>query len=270
MPELPEVEVTRLGIEPHIKQQTIKAVTVRQKQLRWPVSDALSQLEGQVIQGVRRRAKYLFIDTLAGSAIVHLGMSGSLRVLSQDEPPQKHDHVDLLLSNGMLLRYRDPRRFGAWLFSELPYEAHPLLSKLGPEPLSDEFNVDYLQAQLKGRTKAIKLALMDNHLVVGVGNIYANEALFMAGIDPRREAGRVSRKRLVVLVEKVKWVLTQAIARGGTSLQDFTQSDGKPGYFAQQLLVYGKAEEPCPSCGRPISKIVLGQRASFYCRACQS
>ncbi|WP_095497720.1 bifunctional DNA-formamidopyrimidine glycosylase/DNA-(apurinic or apyrimidinic site) lyase [Paraferrimonas haliotis] len=269
MPELPEVEVTRLGVSPHLIGQSIEAIEVRQPQLRWPVSEQLQTLVGQVITSVSRRAKYLIIETAAGCAIVHLGMSGSLRILPKDSPAEKHDHVDMTLSNGQVLRYRDPRRFGAWLYNELPLEGHALLEKLGPEPLTDDFNAHYLKAALKGRSKAIKLALMDNHIVVGVGNIYANEALFHSGIAPTRPAGQISIKRLETLVEQIKRVLADAIKQGGTSLKDFTQSDGKPGYFVQQLSVYGKSQQPCPNCGREIATIKLGQRATFYCSRCQ-
>ncbi|WP_163935312.1 bifunctional DNA-formamidopyrimidine glycosylase/DNA-(apurinic or apyrimidinic site) lyase [Paraferrimonas sp. SM1919] len=270
MPELPEVEVTRLGIEPHLSKQMVKQLRVHNPSLRWPIPDALQQIEGQIIAGVRRRAKYLLIDTAAGTAIVHLGMSGSLRLVTPDTRLDKHDHVELELASGQVLRYRDPRRFGAWLWTELPEQGHELLAKLGPEPLTEDFNTEQLYAALKGKTKAIKLAIMDNHIVVGVGNIYANEALFAAGIDPNRKAGSVSKARISKLVDEIKKVLAKAIAQGGTTLKDFTKADGKPGYFVQQLNVYGKGGEPCVQCSKPLTEIKLGQRATVFCKNCQS
>lgn len=237
MPELPEVEVTRQGISPHLLDQQVTGLTVRNASLRWPVPEVAQQIVGQTIRGIRRRAKYLLLDTDAGTTIVHLGMSGSLRILPKSTPVEKHDHIDLELASGKVLRFNDPRRFGAWLWCELPEAAHPLLAKLGPEPLQSGFNVDYLAKALEGKKKAVKLCLMDNHIVVGVGNIYANEALFAAGIHPQTEAGRIDRERLTVLVAEVKQILAQAIKQGGTTLKDFTNADGKPGYFAQKLHV---------------------------------
>ncbi|QBF83159.1 bifunctional DNA-formamidopyrimidine glycosylase/DNA-(apurinic or apyrimidinic site) lyase [Shewanella maritima] len=270
MPELPEVEVTRLGISPHLIAQTVTELIVRNRSLRWPVPDVASNIVGQQIIDIRRRAKYLLMETQAGVTIVHLGMSGSLRVLASDTPAEKHDHIDLKLGNGQMLRFNDPRRFGAWLWYELPEHAHPLLAKLGPEPLSDEFNLEQLKAALANKKKAIKLCLMDNHIVVGVGNIYANEALFAAGIHPQAEAGKVDDARLTVLVAEVKRILVQAIKQGGTTLKDFTNADGKPGYFAQKLHVYGRGGETCTSCGNLLSEIKLGQRATVFCGLCQS
>ena len=268
MPELPEVEVSRMGISPHVTNQTVTKIIVRNPKLRWPVPEEISQIEGQVIRRVTRRAKYLMLETDAGYAIVHLGMSGSLRVLPSDIPPEKHDHVDLCLSSGEVLRYNDPRRFGAWLWQADQGE-HPVLAKLGPEPLSEAFTAAYLQDKAKGKRTAVKQFIMDNHVVVGVGNIYANESLFAAGIHPKREAGKISAQRLTVLVDEIKSVLAFAIKQGGTTLKDFKNADGKPGYFAQELQVYGKGGEPCPRCDKPLSEVKIGQRATVYCSDCQ-
>ncbi|MBY5947146.1 bifunctional DNA-formamidopyrimidine glycosylase/DNA-(apurinic or apyrimidinic site) lyase [Photobacterium rosenbergii] len=268
MPELPEVEVSRMGISPHVTNQTVTKIIVRNPKLRWPVPEEISQIEGQVIRRVTRRAKYLMLETDAGYAIVHLGMSGSLRVLPSDIPPEKHDHVDLCLSSGEVLRYNDPRRFGAWLWQADQGE-HPVLAKLGPEPLSEAFTAAYLQDKAKGKRTAVKQFIMDNHVVVGVGNIYANESLFAAGIHPKREAGKISAQRLALLVDEIKSVLAFAIKQGGTTLKDFKNADGKPGYFAQELQVYGKGGEPCPRCDKPLSEVKIGQRATVYCSDCQ-
>jgi formamidopyrimidine-DNA glycosylase len=270
MPELPEVEVTRQGISPHLVDQQVTGLTIRNPSLRWPVPAIAQQIVGQIIRNVRRRAKYLLIDTDAGTTIVHLGMSGSLRILPRNITVEKHDHIDLELANGKVLRFNDPRRFGAWLWCELPEAAHPLLSKLGPEPLLDVFNVTYLTQALRGKKKAIKLCLMDNHIVVGVGNIYANEALFAAGIHPQTEAGRVDIERLTILVTEIKQILANAIKQGGTTLKDFTNADGKPGYFAQKLHVYGRGGQTCTQCGNLLSEIKLGQRATVFCGLCQT
>ncbi|MBL4814448.1 MAG: bifunctional DNA-formamidopyrimidine glycosylase/DNA-(apurinic or apyrimidinic site) lyase [Shewanella sp.] len=269
MPELPEVEVTRQGISPHLVDQEVIGLVVRNASLRWPVPQIAQQIVGQVIRNVRRRAKYLLIDTDAGTTIVHLGMSGSLRIVPKSTPVEKHDHIDLELASGKILRFNDPRRFGAWLWCELPEEAHPLLSKLGPEPLKDDFTPKYLFESLKNKKKAIKLCLMDNHIVVGVGNIYANEALFAAGIHPQTEAGRLDIERLTILVTEVKQILASAIKQGGTTLKDFTNADGKPGYFAQKLHVYGRGGKTCTQCGNLLSEIKQGQRATVFCGICQ-
>ncbi|ADN74350.1 DNA-(apurinic or apyrimidinic site) lyase; Formamidopyrimidine-DNA glycosylase [Ferrimonas balearica DSM 9799] len=269
MPELPEVEVTRLGIAPHLEGRVVEEVIVRNPRLRWPVDPLIQQLVGQTILSVTRRAKYLLVDTEAGVLILHLGMSGSLRVLDPVPEPGKHDHLDLVLDSGAVLRLNDPRRFGAAIWWQLPLDAQPLLNKLGPEPLTAAFNAEQLAAALKGKTSAIKTALMDNHVVVGVGNIYANEALFAAGIHPKRAAGNLSKARLAKLVEEVKAVLARAIQQGGTTLKDFTQADGKPGYFVQQLNVYGRGGQACVQCGAQLKEIKLGQRATVYCGHCQ-
>jgi formamidopyrimidine-DNA glycosylase len=270
MPELPEVEVTRQGVSPYLIDQEVTALTVRNASLRWPVPELAQQIVGQTIRSVHRRAKYLLIDTDAGTTIVHLGMSGSLRIVTALTPLKKHDHIDLALASGKILRYNDPRRFGAWLWYELPIDAHPLLSKLGPEPLTDALTPDYLFGALQNKKKAIKLCLMDNHIVVGVGNIYANEALFAAGIHPETEAGKVDLERLVILVSEVKQILANAIEQGGTTLKDFTNADGKPGYFAQKLHVYGRGGQTCTQCGNLLSEIKLGQRATVFCGLCQT
>ncbi|UTM57493.1 bifunctional DNA-formamidopyrimidine glycosylase/DNA-(apurinic or apyrimidinic site) lyase [Photobacterium sp. CCB-ST2H9] len=268
MPELPEVEVSRMGITPHVVGQTVTQVTVRNPSLRWPVPAELQLLQGQTIRGVSRRAKYLLLETDAGFAIIHLGMSGSLRILPEDVPPAKHDHVDVKLASGEVLRYNDPRRFGAWLWQERDSE-HPVLSKLGPEPLSEEFNTPYLIGKAQGKRTVIKQFIMDNQVVVGVGNIYANESLFSAGIHPQAPAGSLSPERLSLLVDEIKSVLNKAITQGGTTLKDFRQSDGKPGYFAQELQVYGKAGQPCPRCGQRLNEAKIGQRATVFCSGCQ-
>jgi len=270
MPELPEVETTRRGIEPHLLNHSLSGAVVRQSRLRWPVPRGLSQkISQQNILAVERRGKYILIRLEQGTIMLHLGMSGSLRMLSSDTPPQKHDHVDLQLDNGQCLRLRDPRRFGSlhWI-NEDPLQ-HKLLKDLGPEPLSTDFDSDYLFSKSRKRKLAIKLFIMDSKIVVGVGNIYASEALFRAGIRPTRAAGRVSRAEYLRLVQAIKDVLQAAIQSGGTTLQDFTNSEGKPGYFQQQLHVYGRADEPCHQCQTPIKHRVMGQRASYYCPQCQ-
>jgi len=268
MPELPEVEVSRMGISPHLTGQTIQSIVVRQPKLRWAVPQDLQTLVGEKVLTVSRRAKYLIIETKKGSAIVHLGMSGSLRVLDTVIEPNKHDHVDLVLANGKVLRYNDPRRFGAWLFA-LPNEVHQVLTNIGPEPLTEDFDAGYLQFKSKAKRVAIKQFIMDNKVVVGVGNIYANEALFSARIHPQTAAGILSKAQFEALVQEIKSVLTIAIKQGGTTLKDFNQADGKPGYFAQELQVYGKAGEPCPVCRATIAQAKIGQRNTFFCNHCQ-
>ncbi len=269
MPELPEVETTRRGIEPHLAGRKVRRLLLRERRLRWPVPAGLADaLEGLPIERVRRRAKYLLLDNARGSAIVHLGMSGSLRVLDGETALRTHDHWDLLLDDGRLLRYNDPRRFGCLLWQPAG-EVHPLLAGLGPEPFDGGFDGAYLYARAHGRSGPVKHFLMDQSIVVGVGNIYAAEALFRASIDPRRAAGRVSRARFEDLAQAVKAILSHAIERGGTTLRDFLKPDGEPGYFEQELLVYGRAGEPCRACATPIRSVRLGQRSSFYCRRCQ-
>jgi formamidopyrimidine-DNA glycosylase len=270
MPELPEVETTLRGIEPHLLGQRISGVAIRHPHLRWPIPENLPKLlRGQTIYSVSRRAKYLLVEFDHGTLILHLGMSGSLRILPASLPPEKHDHFDLLLANGLLMRLRDPRRFGAVLWHEGDIALHPLLAKLGPEPLQEYFDVDHLCRATRHRNAAIKLLIMDNHIVVGVGNIYANEALFRAGIRPQFAAGKLSKPRCARLVQTIRETLTEAIALGGSSLRDFVNSDGKPGYFQQHYWVYGRAGEPCHACGSPVKLIKQGQRSSFYCPVCQ-
>ena len=269
MPELPEVETTRRGIEAHVSGQRIDRVILRDTRLRWPVSPEVSGIEGQRIEGVTRRAKYLLMALQQGNLIWHLGMSGSMRVLSTGTPAALHEHVELQLANGQSLKFRDPRRFGALLYCEGNPLQHRLLIALGPEPLSDEFNGDYLYRQCRGRSAAIKVFIMNSHVVVGVGNIYASEALHLAGIRPTRAAGRISRARITRLVDAIRATLSAAIDQGGTTLQDFTQADGKPGYFRQSLRVYGNKGN-CLSCGRAIRQLTQGQRTTFYCPTCQT
>ena len=269
MPELPEVETTRRGIAPYLVGQRVSRVIVRERRLRWPIPEDLDvRLSGQRIEAVERRAKYLLIRFEAGTLIAHLGMSGSLRLVEGALPPAKHEHVDLLLESGQALRYTDPRRFGALLWSDDPLN-HVLLASLGPEPLSEAFDGERLFQLSRGRSMAVKPFIMDNAVVVGVGNIYASEALFAAGIDPRRPAGGISRARYLKLADEIKRILALAIERGGTTLRDFVGGDGKPGYFQQELFVYGRGGEFCKHCGTTLREVRLGQRASVYCSRCQ-
>ncbi len=270
MPELPEVETTRRGIAPHITGQQVAHVKVRERRLRWPVPAQLNRvLSGQLIRSVERRAKYLLLKTDAGCVILHLGMSGSLCLVSVDTPVKKHDHLDIILHNGQVLRLNDPRRFGAVLWTSRDPHRHPLLKNLGPEPLEADFDGAHLYHASRGRRVAVKSFLMDGKVVVGVGNIYANEALFMAGIHPRRPAGRISLARYELLADRVRSVLAEAIAQGGTTLRDFLNSEGKPGYFQQSLRVYGREGEACVNCSAPLQMEVLGQRATYFCPRCQ-
>lgn len=276
MPELPEVETTLRGVSPHITAKQVSAVRVSQFKLRWPIRPDLAEvLNGQTVISCERRAKYLIIRFQTGILLIHLGMSGSLRIFTADDKrveanaPGKHDHVDIFFSDGTVMRYHDPRKFGAILWYEGIEQHHPLLEKLGPEPLSESFDADYLYSQLKKSKRAVKLALMDNEVVVGVGNIYANESLFKAGILPQRPANKITKKESILLVQTVKAVLQRAIDTGGSTLRDFVNSDGKSGYFQQEYTVYGRHNEPCLICGRMIEKATLGQRGTFYCRHCQ-
>ncbi|GAA3592932.1 bifunctional DNA-formamidopyrimidine glycosylase/DNA-(apurinic or apyrimidinic site) lyase [Gibbsiella greigii] len=268
MPELPEVETSRRGIEPYLVGHSIQYAVVRNARLRWPVSSQIQALSDRPVRSVQRRAKYLLIELDTGWIIVHLGMSGSLRMLAEETEAGKHDHVDLVMSNGMILRYTDPRRFGAWLWCE-DLAASNVLAHLGPEPLSEVFNGRYLFDKSRNKRTLIKPWLMDNKLVVGVGNIYASESLFSAGIMPDRPAASLSQAEADLLVATIKAVLLRSIEQGGTTLRDFLQSDGKPGYFAQELQVYGRAGEPCRACGAPIEAAKHGQRSTFFCRRCQ-
>ncbi len=269
MPELPEVETTRRGLAPHVEGRIVTAATLRRPDLRWPIPPEIAAvLPGQRITAVRRRAKYLLLDSAAGSALLHLGMSGSLRVLLAATPVGPHDHVDLALDSGSVLRFNDPRRFGCLLW-QAPGTLHPLLAGLGPEPLSDAFDGDLLFALSRGRSAPVKTFLMDQKIVVGVGNIYAAEALFRAGISPLRAAGRVSRQRYAALAAAVQAILAEAIARGGTTLRDFLSPDGAPGYFEQELAAYGRGGAPCPRCRRPLKQARIGQRSTVWCGHCQ-
>ena len=269
MPELPEVETTRRGLAPYVVGRTIARVEVREPRLRWPVAKRLPRaVAGARIGSLERRAKYLLFGTDAGTLLVHLGMSGSLRYLPAPLPPAAHDHIDVHFDGGGALRLNDPRRFGSFMLTTTPSK-HPLLKDLGPEPLGDEFDADYLWSASRNRRVAIKQHLMNGRIVVGVGNIYASEALFRAGIHPRRTAGRIARARFEPLVGAVRDVLRDAIEEGGTTLRNFVGGDGKPGYFAGSLRVYDRAGSPCVTCGAEIERRVLGQRATFYCPRCQ-
>lgn len=269
MPELPEVETTRRGIAPHCEGRCIERMIVRETRFRWPVPKQLPKLmRGQTIIKVERRAKYLLLKTTGNTLLCHLGMSGSLRIVDGDCPPAAHDHIDIVLDTGRALRFHDPRRFGCMLPVK-PDETHPLLVKLGPEPLSEDFTGDYLFQASRKRKTAVKTFLMDGHIVVGVGNIYANEALFAAGIRPDRPAGKIAKARYRRLAEAVKVILSHAISRGGTTLRDFVGGEGKPGYFSQELAVYGRGGQPCKQCRSALIELRLGQRATVYCRRCQ-
>jgi len=270
MPELPEVETTCRGIAPHIIGRKVVRVIVRNPQLRWPVSKRLGrEIRGRTIHAVTRRGKYLLLKTDAGSAILHLGMSGSLRIVRPALPPGKHDHVDIVLADNRALRLTDPRRFGTLLWTRQVPEHHKLLRDLGPEPLGEIFSGDYLYGRSRGRKVAIKQFIMNSHIVAGVGNIYACEALFLAGIHPQRAAGRISRKRHARLAQAIREVLQHSIARGGTTLRDFVNGHGEPGYFKLHLHAYARAGEPCTRCRTPIREIRQGQRSTCYCPVCQ-
>ncbi len=270
MPELPEVETSRRGIEPHIINTRVTRVRVRNRNLRWPVSKLLDRnLAGQTIRSVTRRAKYLLINTDGGSAILHLGMSGSVSIVEHGTPAGIHDHIDIDFNSGKTLRFHDPRRFGSLHWSQSALH-HKLLRSLGPEPLSDRFCGQTLWQRSRGRRVSIKQFIMNARIVVGVGNIYASETLHLARINPRRAAGRIALPRYERLAESIKEVLTEAIHAGGTTLRDFYGGDGQAGYFQQQLRVYGRQDQPCQTCGSPLASIVQGQRSTFYCRKCQT
>jgi formamidopyrimidine-DNA glycosylase len=270
MPELPEVEVCRLGITPHILNEEVSDVIVRHWQLRWPIPTEVTQLTGQKVLSVNRRSKYLMIEFSTGTLLLHLGMSGTIRVIERSTPVIKHDHFDLVFKQGVALRLNDPRRFGAVLWLAGNQDPDNILGKLGPEPLTDDFNADYLFEKGKGRKVPIKTFIMNNDVVVGVGNIYANEALFKAGIRPTALAGKVTKKRLYLLTQEIKTVLEKAILQGGTTLKDFTQADGKPGYFAQSLNVYGRAGKKCVQCETILEEVRQSNRSSVFCPICQS
>ena len=270
MPELPEVETTRIGIAPYVLGETIKDVIIRERRLRWPVPRQLrSNLVGTMVSKLSRRGKYLIFQTDTGHMILHLGMSGSLRVLTDNMPLEKHDHVDFIFASNTRLRFRDPRRFGCILWTSKDPLLHDLIINLGPEPLSDEFTGEYLFRESRKRTQAIKTFIMDSRTVVGVGNIYANEALFAAGINPNRKAGKIARERYTTLSAAIKEVLQKALAKGGTTLRDFVNGRGEPGYFKHELQVYDRANEPCLICNAPLKVQRIGQRSTFYCKNCQ-
>jgi formamidopyrimidine-DNA glycosylase len=269
MPELPEVETTRLGLLPRLQDRILTRIVVRNPHLRWPVPDDLeAHLTGHALRQLTRRGKYLLFDFGAATQIVHLGMSGSLRFAGSDEPAALHDHVDWVFDDGTTLRLRDPRRFGAVLWTD-DASRHPLLAHLGPEPLTQDFDAAYLHAQCQRRKAAIKQVIMDAQVVVGVGNIYASESLFHAGIRPTTAARRLSRPACARLAAAIRQVLTAAIAAGGSSLRDYVHSSGELGYFQLQTRVYDREGLPCKTCATSIRRIVQGQRASFYCPDCQ-
>lgn len=269
MPELPEVETTRRGIRPYVKEQRVTKVVIRQPKLRWPIPESIYTLQDQMILDVQRRSKYLLLNSPKGTAIIHLGMSGSLRITEADEAPRKHDHFDFSMENNKILRYHDPRRFGALLWTEEPIATHPLITTLGPEPLSTQFDGKHLFKATRKRRIAIKNLIMNSHIVVGVGNIYASESLFLAGIRPGIAAGRLTQQQCHHLCEHIKAVLSRAITQGGTTLKDFVNPDSTPGYFAQSLNVYGRTGQPCLRCDTPIKQKQIAQRSSFYCPQCQ-
>ncbi|HEY3786562.1 MAG TPA: bifunctional DNA-formamidopyrimidine glycosylase/DNA-(apurinic or apyrimidinic site) lyase [Steroidobacteraceae bacterium] len=270
MPELPEVETTRRGIEPHAIGRQIVALTVHEPRLRWRVQpDLAQQVTGQRILHAKRRGKYLLLELQDGTLLWHLGMSGSLRVLPADTPRRGHDHVDLILDSGNTLRFNDPRRFGSLHYTTADPQKHPLLAELAPEPLEPAFDTDYLWQVTRRRRVAIKQLLMNSKLVVGVGNIYANEALFKAHIRPRRQARSLSRAEARALVRSVRTVLARAIRLGGTTLRDYVGADGQPGYFRQKLYVYERAGKPCRVCSTPVRQLTQGQRSTYYCPTCQ-
>jgi formamidopyrimidine-DNA glycosylase len=271
MPELPEVETTRRGIRPALVGHRVEAFVLREPRLRWRVERSLArELAGRAVLDVRRRAKYLLVDLDGGSLILHLGMSGSLRVLDRGAALRPHDHYDLVMDSGRCLRFNDPRRFGSLHWVEGDALGHPLLASLGPEPLDRGFDADYLVARARRRKVAVKQFLMDQKTVVGVGNIYASEALFRAGVNPRRAAGRVGPDRYAAIVRSIREVLREAIRQGGTTLRDYVSADGTPGYFRQKLYVYERTGEPCRRCGRPIRQLMQGQRSTYYCPGCQT
>lgn len=270
MPELPEVETTLRGISPYLLNKKIKAIKIRQPRLRWPVPDDIHAATDQKIVLLERRGKYIIAGSRVGSIIMHLGMSGSLRIADQPFEVRKHDHVLFELSDKKFMIYHDPRRFGSILWTRDPAEQYPLLADLGPEPLSDEFTGKYLFKKSRNKKVAIKNFVMNSHIVVGVGNIYASEALFRAGIRPGKAAGRVTAASFNLLATEIKSVLTAAIKSGGTTLRDFVNSAGEPGYFQQTLNVYGREGEPCNQCGKNIKQRTIGQRSTFFCTNCQT
>ena len=270
MPELPEVETTRRGLEPHLTGQTILRLTIHEHRLRWPVDARLPQtLAGQRVKSVERRAKYLLLRLTHGTVLWHLGMSGSLRIVPSDLPVAVHDHIDLALTSGHTVRFNDPRRFGSVIYVRGDPQAHPLLAKLAPEPFAAGFDADYLWRISRQRKVSVKQLIMNGQVVTGVGNIYASEVLFQSGIRPRRHGGSLTRDDSARLVKAIRKVLRQAIRVGGTTLRDYVNPDGNPGYFRQKLYVYERAGEPCRNCGTVIRSLTQGQRSTYYCPSCQ-
>ncbi len=270
MPELPEVETTRRGLEPHLLGRCFQTIEIRQSRLRWPVPQELAKrLTAAPIKNLERRGKYLLLEIGNGTLIIHLGMSGNLRLASSDFPLRPHDHAVFTLDTGQRLVFHDPRRFGALVWTEAPPQTHPLLRHLGVEPFDPLFTGGLLHRIAQNRRQAVKTLVMDQRIVVGIGNIYANEALFLAGIHPSRPAGSISKTRYQGLAESIRQVLASAIGQGGTTLRDFSNAKGQPGYFQLALQVYGREEQPCPRCTQSIRRIILGQRATYYCPYCQ-
>lgn len=270
MPELPEVETVRRGIAPYVESNTISHLIIRNSKLRWPIPKSLPQYtRKQCVHKLTRRGKYLLFEFASGSMILHLGMSGSLQVLTKQTEPRKHDHLDIVFTDGVLLRLTDPRRFGSVLWAQ-DWKTHKLLCKLGPEPLAQQCTGEYLYTKSQGRKVAVKNFIMNSHIIVGIGNIYACEALFQAGIHPQRKAGRISLTRYNLLIEAIRKVLNQAIAMGGTTLKDFVNANGELGYFTNQLQVYGHEGKECCLCNANLSKVVIGGRATVFCSSCQT
>ena len=270
MPELPEVETTLRGVSAYLLKKKIKSIQVRQPQLRWPVPAELASAKDLSVKALTRRGKYIIATTQSGSIIIHLGMSGSLRIADKPFELRKHDHVLFELSNNKFMLYHDPRRFGTVLWTTDQPELHPLLCKLGPEPLSNDFSGEHLFKNSRNKKVAVKNFIMNGHIVVGVGNIYASDALFRTGIRPGKSSGRVSRTSYDQLADNIKSVLAAAIESGGTTLRDFVNSEGEPGYFQQTLDVYGREGLPCNKCGSLIKQKTIGQRSTFYCPECQT
>jgi formamidopyrimidine-DNA glycosylase len=271
MPELPEVEAVRLGLSSLLTEQTIEKIIVRNEHLRWPVLPHLSKrMQGAKILEIKRRGKYILLHSTQGDLILHLGMSGRVLVCQEKRELGPHDHIDIIFKNGLILRYSDPRRFGSLIWTPNPAEKHELLSHIGPEPLTSQFNAKQSQKLAQGRKQAIKSFLMDAHIVAGIGNIYANEALFLAGIHPSTPAGKLTTNQMEILVRSCKQVLRKAIKAGGTTLKDFQNALGDPGQFSQQLYVYGQTDKPCRRCNTSIQRLTINQRASFYCPQCQN
>ena len=270
MPELPEVEVTRLGLRPLLK-LNVEKVVIRNYSLRWPINSSLSEvLKNQTLLDLSRRGKYILAKFTSGTLIIHLGMSGRICLVSHEESLNKHDHLDIQFKkNNLILRYHDPRRFGSIIWTEDDPYSHKLIKNLGPEPLKKEFNAEYLIVRLKNKKQCIKNAIMDSHVVVGVGNIYASEALYHAGIRPHRISKKISMKEIVSLVQSIKNVIKEAIIKGGSTMNDFFDVNGENGYFQNDHKVYGREDEPCFKCQFPIKQLKLGQRSSFFCKKCQ-